>query len=100
MNEILQAFYRKYNLSSQKFAPIAGVGVRTLKKLENGEDIRPDSYARIIVAMQVIEKYNLKRPECSHGFGWDCFWRSEMFRNELCEYEKRCKELIRKEASA
>ena len=92
----MQEFYKEYNLNKYDFASIAGVGVKSLVKFEQGKSIRKATEARIRKAMHVADIYDLVRPrfDYTRNFGWDAHdYRLE----HLCEvndYKKHFKELI------
>jgi len=97
----IKEFYAKYNLNKSYFAPIAGVGTKTLAKFANGQPIREDSKARIEKAMRVAEKYNLVRPRYDHaeGLGFFGAMYNTRFLRKVQEYTKHFKHLIETEGS-
>ena len=95
----MEEFYNKYKTNRSYFAPIAGVGVRSLTKFENGETIRESTKTRIEKAMRVAEKYNLVRPEYNHAEALGMFghWYNTKFQSAVREYEAQFKKLIEEE---
>ena len=63
----MKEFYKKYNLNKYDFASIAGVGVKSLIKFEQGEPIRKSTEDRIRKAMHVGDIYDLIIQEISVG---------------------------------
>mgnify|MGYP002620493248 CR=1 FL=1 len=92
----MKEFYKEYNLNKYDFASIAGVGVKSLIKFEQGEPIRKSTEDRIRKAMHVADIYDLVRPrfDYTRNFGWDAYQYRYEHLYEIRDYEKHFKELI------
>lgn len=84
----MKEFYKEYNLNKYDFASIAGVGVKSLIKFEQGEPIRK--------SMHVADIYDLVRPrfDYTRNFDWDAHQYRYEHLHEKQDYEKHFKELI------
>lgn len=95
----MKDFYTTYNLNRYYFSEIAGVGAKSLTKFAEGKPIREATKERIEIAMRVAEKYDLKRPVYDYGEAFtQGRWYKNDFNRSVFEYEKRFKELIKRES--
>lgn len=88
----MKEFYEKYNLSNECFASMAGVGKNSLKKYQQGLQLKEESKARIEKAMRVVEKHNYVRPKAYRPFyGYSTYFRV------VDNYIKEFKKILKKE---
>lgn len=88
-------FYIEHNIGKTHFAELAKVGLKTLKKYEQGKPIRSDSRQRIEFAKRIFENNELVYPDVINPFG-GCFTFMR-YRKDVEEMDKKYHELVIKE---
>lgn len=74
----------KYNLGSVRFIKLAGVGIGSLYKYMNGQQLSRKTEARIRCGLIILEKHNLVAPEYKAEYPNDYI----AWNNKRIKYEK------------